>query len=60
VRTADGYPVLNAGFESSVPGLYFVGATAAYSFGPVCRFVAGTAFTARALTRAVLAGAARR
>jgi hypothetical protein len=59
VRTADGYPVLSSGFESSVPGLYFVGATAAYSFGPVCRFVAGTPFTARALTRSVLAGGAR-
>jgi thioredoxin reductase len=50
VRTADGYPVLNHGFESSVPGLFFVGATAARSFGPVCRFVAGTRFTAVALT----------
>jgi cation diffusion facilitator CzcD-associated flavoprotein CzcO len=53
VRTANGYPVLNAGFEASVPGLYFVGATAAYSFGPLCRFVAGTQFTAGALTRSV-------
>src|SRR5262249_41193830 len=32
VRTANGYPVLNGGFEASVPGLYFVGAPAAYSF----------------------------
>jgi hypothetical protein len=51
VNTARGYPVLNAGFESSLAGLYFVGAPAAYSFGPLCRFVAGTGFTARALTR---------
>jgi hypothetical protein len=50
VRTANGYPILNKGFESSVPGLYFVGATAAYSFGPLCRFVAGTRFTAVTLT----------
>jgi hypothetical protein len=50
VRTVNGYPVLNPGFESSVPGLYFVGATAAYSFGPLCRFVAGTRFTAAAIT----------
>jgi cation diffusion facilitator CzcD-associated flavoprotein CzcO len=51
VRTADGYPVLNRGFESSVPGLYFVGATAARSFGPLCRFVHGTRFTAVTLTK---------
>jgi cation diffusion facilitator CzcD-associated flavoprotein CzcO len=50
VRTANGYPILNRGFESSVPGLSFVGASAAYSFGPLCRFVAGTRFTAVTLT----------
>jgi thioredoxin reductase len=49
VRTVNGYPVLSAGFESSAPGLYFVGAPAAYSFGPLCRFVVGTQFTARTL-----------
>jgi hypothetical protein len=47
---SDGYPELSAGFESSVPGLHFVGAPAARSFGPLCRFVSGTRFTARALT----------
>lgn len=51
IRTADGYPLLNGGFESSLPGLYFVGTTAAHSFGPLCRFVAGTPFTARTLAR---------
>jgi cation diffusion facilitator CzcD-associated flavoprotein CzcO len=59
LRTVNGYPVLTSGFESSLPGLYFVGATAAYSFGPVCRFVAGTPFTARALTRSVVAARTR-
>lgn len=49
VRTVNGYPVLNRGFESSLAGLYFVGTTAAYSFGPLCRFVAGTPFVARTL-----------
>ena len=53
IRSVEGYPVLNAGFESSLPGLYFVGTTAAYSFGPLCRFVAGTPFTARTLTNYV-------
>ncbi|MGD1091611.1 MAG: NAD(P)-binding domain-containing protein [Bryobacteraceae bacterium] len=51
VRTVNGYPVLNGGFESSLAGLYFVGATAAYSFGPLLRFVAGTQYAARALSR---------
>lgn len=54
LRVSDGYPELNAGFECSLPGLHFVGAPAAYSFGPLCRFVSGTPFTARALTRWVL------
>jgi hypothetical protein len=58
VRTVNDYPVLSPGFESSVPGLYFVGATAAYSFGPLCRFVAGTPFTAPAVTRSVVASTA--
>src|SRR5439155_19355157 len=30
-----GYPILGAGLESSVPGLHFLGAPAALSFGPV-------------------------
>jgi thioredoxin reductase len=51
IDTAKGYPMLNRGFESSVRGLYFVGASGAYSFGPLCRFVAGTPYTATALAR---------
>jgi thioredoxin reductase len=51
IRTVKGYPVLNRGFESSVPGLYFVGATGMYSFGPLCRFVAGTPYTATTLAK---------
>lgn len=47
---SDGYPELSAGFESSVPGLHFVGAPAARSFVFLCRLVSGTRFTARALT----------
>jgi hypothetical protein len=51
IDTVKGYPMLNRGFESSVRGLYFVGASGAYSFGPLCRFVAGTPYTATALAR---------
>ena len=51
VRCVDGHPVLDAGFQSSVAGLYFVGAPAMWSFGPLLRFVSGTHFAARMLTR---------
>jgi thioredoxin reductase len=54
-----GYPALDRGFQSSVPGLHFVGAPAAWSFGPLMRFVAGTGFAARGLSRGI-ASAARR
>ena len=39
--------------ESSVPGLHFVGAPAAWSFGPIMRFVSGGWYTGRALARAI-------
>lgn len=51
LRTRGGAPILGPGFESSVPGLHFVGAYAAASFGPVMRFVSGTPFTGAALAR---------
>jgi thioredoxin reductase len=53
VRLAEGSPVLREGYESSVPGLHFVGASATYSFGPLMRFVAGTGYAARAVTRRI-------
>lgn len=49
MRLSAGFPVLRGGFESAVPGLHFVGAPAARSFGPLMRFVAGTRYTSRAL-----------
>ena len=55
VDCVDGSPVLSAGFESSVPGLHFVGSSAVFSFGPFMRFVAGTSYAAPALARAVVA-----
>jgi hypothetical protein len=51
VRRCGRAPALTAGFETSVPGLYAVGMAAANTFGPVVRFVYGTEFTARRLTR---------
>lgn len=51
VRSVERTPVLSANFESSVRGLYFVGASAANTFGPLLRFAFGAGFTARRLSR---------
>jgi len=47
-------PQLSHSFESSVPGLYFTGLSAAPTFGPLMRFVCGTDFTARTIRRALV------
>ena len=49
VQVAGDYPVLSRRFESSVPGLHFVGLLAAGSFGPLMRFALGADYTARRL-----------
>jgi FAD-dependent urate hydroxylase len=49
IATTAGYPRLGPGLESSVPGLHFLGAPAALSFGPIMRFVVGTWYAAPAL-----------
>jgi cation diffusion facilitator CzcD-associated flavoprotein CzcO len=51
IRSTNGFPQLDAGFECSVPGLHFIGATSAWSFGPLLRFVAGCDFASRHLAR---------
>ena len=43
-------PELSSHFESSVPGLFFVGPAAVDSFGPVLRFACGAKFTASRLS----------
>ncbi len=53
IRTIGKMPSLSPNFESSVPGLYFVGNAAAGSFGPLMRFVYGSEFTARRVARHV-------
>jgi thioredoxin reductase len=50
VRRLEGYPDLGPGFCTSVPGLHFIGACAARSFGPLLYFVAGTEFASKELT----------
>jgi thioredoxin reductase len=51
VVETDGFPLLNQWFESSVPGLHFVGGLAGRSFGPICRFVAGARVAAQQVAR---------
>jgi Pyridine nucleotide-disulphide oxidoreductase len=43
-------PRLSTVFESSVPGLFFVGLASASSFGPMMRFACGSDWTARRIT----------
>jgi NADPH-dependent 2,4-dienoyl-CoA reductase/sulfur reductase-like enzyme len=47
VEAVDGLPRLNRWFESSVPGLHFVGGLAEHDFGALCRFVAGAGLAGR-------------
>jgi NADPH-dependent 2,4-dienoyl-CoA reductase/sulfur reductase-like enzyme len=49
VRRIDGAPRLDQNFQSSVPGLYFVGPSSAASFGPLFRFVVGAHHTTATL-----------
>jgi len=53
IVTLNGYPVLTRASESTVPGLYFTGALAAYGIGPSMRFIAGTHNVAQQLARSV-------
>jgi FAD-dependent urate hydroxylase len=41
IKSYEGAPVLNSWFESSMPGLYFIGIASLNAFGPLYRFVAG-------------------
>jgi len=45
---------LSRNFESSIPGLYFVGNATAGSFGPLMRFAYGCEFTAHRVSRHVI------
>ncbi len=56
VRTVARAPALSTGFESSVPGLYFAGITAAVSFGPLMRFMYGDAFAAQRISSQLARG----
>jgi thioredoxin reductase len=53
LQEREGSPTLDGCFESSVPGLYFVGRLADRSYGPICRFVSGAEPAARRVLSAV-------
>ncbi len=54
LKAVDHTPVLSSSMESSVPGLYFMGAIAANSFGPVMRFAFGARFAAARIAQALV------
>jgi NADPH-dependent 2,4-dienoyl-CoA reductase/sulfur reductase-like enzyme len=56
----DGSPVLSSHFETSVPGLFVIGAAASESFGPLLRFTYGAGFASRRLSGLLGGGATRR
>ncbi len=59
IQTEAGSPRLSTHFQSSVPGMYFVGLSSAASFGPMTRFAFGARFTARRLSRHLAHAAAK-
>jgi cation diffusion facilitator CzcD-associated flavoprotein CzcO len=56
LRTLAGSPVVGRDYQSSIPGLYFIGPAVAPTMGPVMRFVFGTWHAAPTVARK-LAGA---
>ena len=54
IVTVNGFPIVSRASESTVAGLYFVGAPTAVSNGPSARFIAGTHNTAAKLARSVM------
>lgn len=51
IRLVESAPVLSMNYESSIPGLHFVGPASANSFGPVARFAYGAVHPSLSLAR---------
>jgi thioredoxin reductase len=51
IRLVESAPVLSMNYESSIPGLHFVGPASANSFGPVTRFAYGAVHPSLSLAR---------
>jgi thioredoxin reductase len=56
----DRTPRVGRDFQSSIPGLFFVGAVVAPSFGPVMRFVCGADYAARRIANRLAATCERK
>ena len=59
IQCVEQTPVLSSNFESTVPNLYFVGVTAANTFGPLLRFSFGAGFAAPRLSKHLARTASR-
>lgn len=53
IATINSAPLLDRSFESSLPGLHFVGFMGGATFGPSMRFIYGTRFAARRVSQAL-------
>lgn len=53
LRTRDHMPVLSSTFESSLPGLFFLGTITEPFFGPSMKFMIGSQYAARKLSAAL-------
>jgi thioredoxin reductase len=51
IRRVGQMPILTSNFESSVKGLYFAGLAASATFGPLLRFMYGSDFAARRISK---------
>lgn len=59
IRCVEQTPLLSSNFESTMPNLYFVGITAANTFGPLLRFAYGAGFAAPRLSKHLVRTAER-
>jgi hypothetical protein len=60
IKLYGGAPVLSSVYESTVPGLHFVGIASALSFGPAMRFVYGAKHPAATLAAHIRSSARQR
>jgi thioredoxin reductase len=60
IESVEQTPILSLNFESSVSGLYFIGTSAANSFGPLMRFAFGADYVARRLSRHMVKSLSRK
>ena len=49
LQVFQGFPILQPGLETSIPGLHILGAPGIWSFGPLLQFVSGTKYACQSL-----------